>query len=237
MTKFGTKRMWKYSKTDPFAKKSLARDVRTVKRKVARLARMGELKWLDTPYSAVTFNNTASIVLLNGISQGVTVITREGNLLYPTSLQVKLKISMPSVSDALSVLTTTKPIRYRMLVIHDKQPNGAIFTVADLFDQTAGANDTFNPYNRNYSKRFRIVYDRIYNSSLIEKSATDLHQYKSGSITVRKRLRRNGPIKYIGTGNTISSIGTGSLWLVLLGESSNITMTANGLVRWYFKED
>jgi len=58
-----------------------------------------------------------------------------------------------------SATVTTSANSTRIIVFWDQQANAAAPTVTDLLDTTAGS-AIIAPYNDDYQKRFKVIYDR-----------------------------------------------------------------------------
>jgi len=116
----------------------------------------------------------------------------------------------------------------RMLLIYDMQANGAAPAVTDIL---LNANpDSF--FNVNNLARFRILLDKRW--ALPQVGANSTNPVNFPKIRINKTLKLG--TQYSGTGNTIASIATGSLYLLLLGSQasgSNNTVMELSVRTWF----
>lgn len=112
----------------------------------------GELKFLDTSNSvSPTFavSTFSAGQLLNGVANGTDASTRIGRKLTIKSLLLKYQWQLAPTSTGGSPL--------RILVVYDKQANGAAPAITDIL-----LADNFNsPNNLSNRDRFVTIFDRI----------------------------------------------------------------------------
>lgn len=114
-----------------------------------------ELKSLDLPAASYALNTTAVITPLNLIRVGSTFCNRIGRKIEMQSLRV---------AGRLDTLRTVADEEYtRILIVYDRQANGALPAIADILQTTdqATANTTtsFSGVNLNNRDRFVILRD------------------------------------------------------------------------------
>lgn len=164
--------------------------------------------------------------LLNGVAQSVTATGRVGQVARILSLRIRFSIGSPTMplNDCL----------YRIMIVFDKQPNGSIMSLADLVQVGTGSyvasqfGSGAYP-NRSSSRRFRTIYDKLVASpsvSILTSGATTLPERH---FDIKKTFKRPLMIEYSGIGNTISSIQTGSLYLIIASAENNATETLPGI--------
>lgn len=149
---------------------------------------------------------TGTYTLLNGVAQGTNQGQRIGMQLKNKYLILRLIMNQNAGFVGLSE-------RIRVMLIWDKQPNGAAPTANQLLTITAAGQAFISPININASKRYRIVYDKLY--SLQSRGGAN-NVAESKMITIKKNLKLN--TKYMDTGATIASIQTNSLYLVTISQ-------------------
>lgn len=118
----------------------------------------GEVKALDLPVQSTQgLNATGSVISLNLIRAGSSFFNRIGRRIELKNITFSAQIQ-PLRSSALG---TSEYVR--VLIIYDRQTNGAVPTIADVLQTTdqAGANTTtsMSGINLNNRDRFRIFID------------------------------------------------------------------------------
>lgn len=119
-----------------------------------------ELKWLDVA-RAFTATSIAGIQdYLSAVPQGDTSISRTGNVLSPTSIQLRLTF-------ASNILELGGDGRIRYILFWDRQANGAVpvltgaSTTQSLLDTGVIADPTLSPRNFNTIERYTILLDKM----------------------------------------------------------------------------
>ena len=181
-----------------------------------------ELKVIDTDLSAITgFDTTGSVTLLNGIAQGTDYNTRIGRKFTMKTLYCRMSLQ-PGATAANIALA-------RFIVVYDRQSNGAAPLITDVL--TAINDSSLN--NLTNRDRFVIITDKVYKVGL----STSM---ESGRQVWKKYLKCNLEVTNGGTGATIASIQTGSLYLLTMGDKAAGTTAPkvlNGTYRIRFTDD
>lgn len=195
---------------------------KTIKSKINKLERRQrdilksqDLHSLQNLAEAQAATTTMDPYLLNGISQGDDISSRESNDIYMTSLSGVVSFI---AGDATNVC--------RCLIVYDKQPNGAIFNQGDIIQgsSTAQTSEPIKAQRKDYMKRFKFLYDKI-----VSVGTGDLVK------TIRFRIPIKRKALYGGSGGTVASITTGSLYLVIISDSTaptNPTHTHAVTLNW-----
>lgn len=157
-----------------------------------------ELKSIDV--SATTaVNTTYSVALLNGIATGDDIASRDGRRVTMRSVQIRAINYVDSGTGIDQV--------HRVLLVQDKQTNGAALTVGDVIDSASYGVLA----NRNMSgrERFVVLMDKTFDLSEVasEKSKISWEFYRKLSL----------PVIYNNTGSAVTDIASGSLYLLFLG--------------------
>lgn len=154
-------------------------------------------------YEAIT---TGSVTLLNGVAQGDDFTNRTGRKITMKSLYIRGVVK--------NFDTTSGPTLGRMLIVYDKQANAAAPTVADILKE-ATSTSQFNLNNRD---RFSIIMDKQWAVGCIDTTATQ--SFAAGPICHEYKLYKKLNLDTIfnGTGATIASIATGSIYMVIIGD-------------------
>lgn len=156
-----------------------------------------EYKYKDTAVNQAV-NTTPAYILLNGTVEGVGPSAHIGRRTTLCSIEMKMK--------SYCTNTTGVDQNHRIVLVYDRQPNQVAPTMAEVFN-AVGENTLRNLDNRS---RFTILLDkRIDLNAYGEPGAQQVWNYF-------KRLRL--PTQYDATADdTISSITTGSLYLITYG--------------------
>lgn len=101
----------------------------------------------DQTNTLVVGQTTAVLKLLNPCAQGVTTVTRAGRRIMMTSLLYNWVIGFAP--------TTTGSSPLRLVIVVDKQANGAAPTAAQVF----AGDQIDSPMNLDFSRRFKILVD------------------------------------------------------------------------------
>lgn len=192
---------------------------------LSRLRRRGyrkpELKSIDGIISAapsVMFENgftqafpsvsNGNAVLLNRCSQGTAYNQRIGNSILIKSLLVRACIQVPDADVGSASFSQC----VRMMIIKDRQANGLVPAITDVFENTNSVSGNVVTYamNLTYRQRFKVLCDRRYVLSGASNAAEFFFEYIS---------KRNHRVEYNGTASppTEAEIRTNSIWLVCLG--------------------
>lgn len=114
-----------------------------------------ELKSLDVPFGASAINTTGAITCINMIRAGSSFFNRVGRKIEMQSVRLKASI--------VPLRTSAAPDYARILIVYDRQSNGALPALADILQTTdqAGTNTTtsFSGVNLNNRDRFVILRD------------------------------------------------------------------------------
>lgn len=170
-----------------------------------------ELKHRDVTITGQAAVDTWTVKLLNGISEGTTDSNRIGQVISMQKIQMKLQIEKTSVYNRNTLV--------RFALIYDDGCEGAAFDTADIFN----VNNIVDSYLKlPFSKRYKVLWDKTFALNQVDGT------YDEGStqLTSSNRIRwmpktiklRNLPVKYDSTGNTITSISSGSLYFIHLSD-------------------
>lgn len=186
-----------------------------------------EKKFIDASLSLSTFNTTGSSQLLNALSQGTTATTRVGNEAIFKSIYMKATV-YPGV-------TTGVTQNIRVMLVLDKQPNGAAMpivgatsTTGRLLFATAGTCYPYVPLDLFNKDRYVSLYDKVY--AINPPFSTAAVQFE-----VKKYINLGKGIQSIYNGNagTIADLSSNALYLVICGDqpSGNNAMNIAGNIR------
>ncbi len=171
-----------------------------------------EIHYLDTVQSAVNVSTTTTFVLLNGMALGDTSITRTGQSIKMDGLDFRWY---------LTGNLTAVQVATRLLVVLDKQPNGAIFSVTALLN----AATVVSPYTVGGQNRFVVIYDE----TIALSTGGPLNASSCVRLPVNQHVTYN-----TGTAGDITDINTNSLYLLMLSDqSTNVSIITAYLRLWF----
>lgn len=174
-----------------------------------------EQKFLDTiitttdiPLAGKIYKDSFCLV---GIGTGES--QRIGRKLTLKKISMHVELKLPSATAAAETCDVV-----RLILIHDKQANGAVITAVTDVLESAGYLSFRNLAN---SKRFHILWDKTvqlenkgYGGSTVASTCTTKHLHFS------KRL--NLPLEYDSTGSTIAAIKSNNIAMIVIAELNNI---------------
>lgn len=196
-----------------------------------------EIKYVDNAATDDNFNLVGGSpwILLNGVVQGAGNNQRIGNKISLKALRMKGQI----INLATAVQTYG-----RLLVIYDKQPNGAIPTYASVMQtrDSAGAatNTAFSDPNFDNKERFTILRDTtivfpsvtnavgvLTNVGFDQQSKSDINIFNVDMYIKLKGLHT----AYTGATAGIADISTGSLLYAVMIHQGAATWTFRNVER------
>lgn len=183
-----------------------------------------ELKTIDSGSVGPNTNATAGAVLLiNGVATGTDYNTRTGRKTVIKSILARISfLTLVSASD-----NDGEIVRY--MLVQDTQPNGAAPTVANIL-QTATWDAPMNLDNRD---RFRVLLDKHWTDSANVYTANVLTQGNTRPSFRTHYLKKTIEVQYSGTGATIGSIASNSIYFLYISCNGSSTVNyANFRVRF-----
>lgn len=198
-----------------------------------------ETKSIDLPiganYTDTVCKTDGVFTLLNGIQLGTGFFNRIGNKIRMKSIQLESHFICTTNS---APATATRDYAIRIMIIYDRQPNGAVPTIANIlsnYDQNGAAwpyaSDKFVwcQTNPNFRDRFLIVRDCKQNFGGNDPTSTNviISELNNGFVDgsqcrLFKKLKGLETV-YNGTASPVTetSINSGALWLLVLGGVPN----------------
>lgn len=163
----------------------------------------GEFKAIDTTTNG-DLNTTGTIALVNGCARGDDINARIGREIVMRSVQIEI--------DAQSTDTTGIAQEGRILLVYDRQANGAAPTFANVLAAT-GASLPISPRNLENRRRFKILMDKKFVLGPQGATTTALGGQSVKHFKFYRRLRH--PVTFnSGNAGTIADITSGSLYLM-----------------------
>lgn len=184
------------------------------------LKQRGELKTIDVVTAVTSYNVTAgsAIILLNGVATGTDFTNRIGRKIVMRSILFR-----SSTFDSGAGATTGE--RARLLIIYDRQPNGATPVYTDILG-TGGAADALSPMSLNNRDRFVVLRDWLFSTEYANFAAGNITTGNSIEYIKKCYKKLNLETVFSGTAATIGSIATGAVWMMAIGTGSNVTSLA-----------
>lgn len=178
---------------------------------------------MDVLGTNVTVSTTATFTLVNGVQEGSSFYNRIGRRIAMKSLHLV-------GSFAFNQGMSTGGEYDRVMLIYDRQPNGAAPTIADVLTDynNAGATSTtsLSALNMNNSDRFMVLRDirlaTFENDAASPPNALNeaFIDYTTNRVNVNEFVKLKGlETHYRATTNpaVIGDIATGALWVVTFG--------------------
>ncbi len=184
-------------------------------RKVNRIAKsvvMKERKFVDTQIVNTAMAATGTITQLTNLAQGLTDVTRIGNKV--TVVGVYLSYMQNS-----NITTNT-----RVLLVQDKQTNGAIYTAGDLLQDATAQDIIVSPKNADFNRRFRCFIDKNYSFSV----------NCAGTRFYKKFIKMNIPMRYDANVGDITDLQSSSLSLFVATETAGAAVVNTVFCRVYY---
>lgn len=186
---------------------------KTLANKVAKLQRTvgnPERKFIDTQLTSSSITSTPVITQLCNMAQGLTENTRVGSKVVVSGIQLKYFITQ----------STTK--HFRLMVVQDKQTNGAIYVAGDLLADATGGDAIVSPVNRDNKNRFKVVYDKMDSVSVAGPASAMRSTF----------IKLNTPLRYDGNAGDITDLTSSSYSVMAISDASSTALTI--FVRLFF---
>lgn len=173
---------------------------------VRQRVKFRELNAVDVDTASYVADTTGTVTLLNGVAQGDDFTNRTGRKFIMKSIYIR---GLVKNVDAIS-----GPACCRLIVVYDNQTNGAAPAVLDVLKE-ATSTSQFNLNNRD---RFRIIFDKVWSVGAIDNTATQ--SYAAGPAIQCFKLYKKIALETLnnGTGATVASIATGSVYMITIGD-------------------
>jgi len=190
-----------------------------------------EKKNVDTLISAA-FAVTTSINLLNGITQGTDSDQRIGRKCKFHSVYIRGSMTNANAGSATPAAAVIPAHQVRMILVWDGQPNAAAPGITDILVSDS-PNSQLNLNNR---QRFKVLKDKVWTVGPAEVTTGGVQGTGPVSFNVKIFKKIMADTQYGGTANSIGSIQTGALWLVLTSnaaaDAASLTPALNCRVRY-----
>lgn len=196
-------------------------------------SRKAEMKTIDVDETTInsTISTTATFVLLNGTIEGASYQNRIGRKIAMESVRLTGQIVPSGNGAGVSEYM-------RIMIIYDRQTNGAFPAITDvletILDNGTTTNTSYSGLNMNNAERFFVLMDQrvhiannnvstVINTSMNVQGIVDSSSF--ANIDRFKKLKNlETHYKAAGIPNaTVGDIATGGLYLVTFGNVASAT--------------
>lgn len=182
-----------------------------------------ELKWADGLSSMVPSNTGVTASML-GIPQGTNEDERIGN-------KITVKKAFFRFTASFTPTTGLPPVALRVMIVWDKQANGAQAVPGDVLNLGGGTfhQDAFN--NTDNSDRFRILKDfRFCMNTLSQNGTTGTSCDKTWDWYIPLNL----PVYYGGVTGAITEVKSNNIFVLALSDhnTSDVALRCVHRIRW-----
>lgn len=182
-------------------------------------------KIIDTNVNITNITTTPTVTLLNGVALGSDETNRVGRKIWMEKLCFNWGVFPED--------TATDITLWRFIIAYDAQANSAAPAWLDLMKETS----TLSQYNNDNVDRFSILLDTQGFSGKQQDTATQAMSNSPTTFTNQEELDIDALTIFSGTGATVASISTGSLYLFYM--ASGTAGTSSDLIyssRVYFND-
>lgn len=170
----------------------------------------GELKSTDVEQAATNMSWSGDLILLNGIARGDDIDERIGRQITMKSIEVHMRFEAKAPEAGVT------PSAIRVLIVYDRQTNGAALTVAQVLSSVGGPLVTLAPKNLENRDRFQILRDMKF--GLPCSVSTD---FMAAPKVMKFYQGVNLSTTYnTGDAGTVADITTGSLYMITLASDA-----------------
>lgn len=183
-----------------------------------------EVKTVDTSGIDV-ITSTPNITLLNGVAEGTGFFNRVGRKFSMRSMHFRGYFAYDGESSP-----SDDPDYWRVVVLYDRQINGAPPAIEDVFQEvpntgTPATPDSMSSLNLNNSDRFKVLVDVRLGIASGTNTVTQVLDGQSQEFTVNRYSKLGGlEVQCKGSTAAVSDISTGGLWLITWGQKAIVEM-------------
>lgn len=196
----------------PRRPKQRTKQVATNTKKINTLLKNIEYKFFEVTTNVSPANDQIIEDSLVKIAQGDTGITRDGRKIVVTGIHFRGHIKMDAGGSGAGL---------RLVLYHDKQPNGATASTTDYFSSANALTNSFR--NLNTIKRFKVLHDKTY---ILNQTSATVSQILRHVVI---NLKVNIPIVYTSTTGAITELLESNIGL--LSSANNQTLDLDGIWR------
>lgn len=222
-----------YKKSQSISSRRKGRSVQPYQRKAqayGRFAAAGqEMKFVDGDFSSGTIATGGEFIPAAGalpvIASGTSESQRIGRKVVIRKVSVRVQTTIPSKADPDTCVD-----HFRLMLVWDKQANGAIATVTGILESASMY--SFN--NLSNKDRFRILFDKFWHCNSQGAGYTGAAYATNQAITEMKSINVNCniPIEYSGTDGTIDEMMSNNLVFLVISTAGVGLMTGKYRLRY-----
>lgn len=161
-----------------------------------------EQKFIDNQQTENAVTSTFNVVDLVNTTQGDTGTSRDGRQIKLTSILHKFTIA----ANATAATNLT-----RIILLIDKQPNGATVTPADYLTDVTINDSIVSPRNLDNIKRFTLLYDKVF---------TTTASASTRRISRKFYKKLNMIVRYDGNAGDVTDLTTRNVVLLTVGDQA-----------------
>lgn len=187
-----------------------------------------EKKWFDQDAGATMPINSWSVsASLNGITQNTTENGRIGRKIWVKKISIKGTVQFNTQNN----IATSVPAYYRLLLIQDRQANGAAATAGQIFEEPLSP---FSFLNLTNNRRFKILasFEGCLGPTAVSGSGGAEADWVGGGIAINKTKRVNIPIEFDGTTGAITEVTSNNLMWAYCADAAGIAFDTNVRLRY-----
>jgi hypothetical protein len=197
-----------------------------------------ENKFYDTEVAATNINASWAAInptTVNSISvpaQGDGESNRDGKMYAITSLHVKGAVFTGGTE---AQAAPEDQHRFRIIIYQDTQTNGSEATASDIMD-AGGTDDTLAFRNLQYSKRFKVLYDRTF-TTVPQLTSEASNVFSAGkaikNFSFNKRFKTPIKVTCNATGAGVASCVDNNFGIAAIADSaSNVSIQYQARIRF-----
>lgn len=177
-----------------------------------------EKKPLDSRLTAQAVSTTAGVSsTFWACTQGDGESNRDGNQIKVISVLYRYMLTLNNMSTNSEV---------RIMLVLDKQCNGAAAAFGDVVDDTTAGDALISPYNLDNKFRFKVLYDKLH-----------LLNVDKTTISAQKMLKFNLRIRYDGNAGDITDLTSYNLLEFRVSNEATNTPTMTRVLRTRFVDN
>ncbi len=151
-----------------------------------------EYKFFDTQAQNASMSQTGTALNLVLSNQGTSDITRVGNSIRLTRVNVNYIITM-------NASATSTICRY--ILAWDSSPNGSGLTMANTLEDSSVTDNLVSPYNIDSKRRIHVLYDKVHT----------LNINANRSVAVHFSIPLDHHVRYDGNAGDVTDLSSGNL--------------------------
>lgn len=163
-----------------------------------------ERKHFDDQTTATVQSETPILHPLAIVLQNATGTGRNGD---------QIKTLGSRLSYLIKISASAASTQFRVLLIQDKQCNGALPAAGDVLEDVTVTDAMVSPINLDNKYRFRILHDKVHQLSISGNQ----------SVYVRRQIKHMFKVRYDATAGAITDLTSNNLFLMLISSETTNT--------------